>query len=133
MPAIAETPLPLPKTSCIVSSEFQTPTSNRFVRDNDATFGKKIFHVSKTHAKAMVDPHGVADDFWWEPMAVVAGSGALHGRSLSVSNWQYRHERVHVSHNAVYGRLNFIAWLIVDWDLDREGTGLGAAVRLANT
>jgi hypothetical protein len=33
MPAIAETPLPLPKTSCIVSPKLLTPTSNRFVGD----------------------------------------------------------------------------------------------------
>jgi hypothetical protein len=33
MPAIAETPLPLSKTSGIVSPELLTPTSNGFVGD----------------------------------------------------------------------------------------------------
>jgi hypothetical protein len=49
MPAIAETPLPLLKTSCIVSAELPTPTSNGFVGDRDAAFARR----SSTSRKLM--------------------------------------------------------------------------------
>ena len=48
MPAIAETPLPLPKTPCIVSPKLLTPVPNRFVGNNDASLCQQIFDVSET-------------------------------------------------------------------------------------
>jgi hypothetical protein len=84
MPGIAETPLSLLETFGIVGPELPAPSSDGFIRNNDATFGEKIFHVTEAHAEAMIDPDGVADDFRWEAESVVAGSGALHEMSLSV-------------------------------------------------
>jgi hypothetical protein len=71
MPAIAETPLPLLKTSCIVSAELPTPTSNGFVGDRDAAFRQKILHISEAHAERMTDPHGVTDDLRWKTVSAV--------------------------------------------------------------
>jgi hypothetical protein len=84
MPAIAEIPLALPKTSNIVRPELLTPTSNGFVGDYDAAFGEKIFNISEAHAKAMIDPHGVTDNVRWKTVSVVTRPGISHELSLSI-------------------------------------------------
>jgi hypothetical protein len=70
---------------CIAGSEFSAPLSDRFERDNDSTFGQEIFDITEAHTETMIDPHGIADDFRWESVSTVAGSGGLHGLSLSAA------------------------------------------------
>jgi hypothetical protein len=86
MPAIAETPLPLPKTPCKVSRKLLTATSNGFVGDCDAAFGKKIFNISEAQAEAMIDPHGVTDNLRWKTVSMVTRSRISHELSLSIRN-----------------------------------------------
>ena len=85
MPDIAEPTLFLLKTFCIVGPELPAPPPDGFVGNKDAAFREKILHVSEAHAEAMIDPHGVTNDFRWKAVSVITGSGLLHGMSLSVS------------------------------------------------
>ena len=71
MPDVALSPLLLSELSSILRSELPTPETDRFVRDNDATLGQQILHVSKAECEAVVEPNGVADDFGWETMASI--------------------------------------------------------------
>jgi hypothetical protein len=68
----------------IVGSEFPAPLADGFVRNNDSAFGQKIFNITEAQTEAMINPHGVADDFQRETVSVVTGWGALHAMSLSV-------------------------------------------------
>jgi hypothetical protein len=52
--------------------------------DNDSAFGEKILDISEAQAETMVNPDGVADDFWREPMAIIARPATFHRTSLSV-------------------------------------------------
>src|SRR5262249_53286834 len=85
MPDIAEATLPPLQFPNIGRTKLPTPMSNAFTGDDDAAFREKIFHISETHAEAIIDPHGVTNNFRWKTVSVVGGSGVHHGRSLSVS------------------------------------------------
>jgi hypothetical protein len=61
-----------------------TPESDRFIRDHDSPFGEKILDISEAQAETMVNPDGIADDFWRETMTVIARPVLLHGTSVSV-------------------------------------------------
>ena len=78
VPAIAETALTALQRSDIAGTELPTPDSNRFIRDDDSAFGEKILDISKAQAETMINPDGVADDFWREPMPVIARPAVLH-------------------------------------------------------
>ena len=52
--------------------ELDAPQSDRFVRNRDASLSEQLFDVSKAHAESVVEPDGVADDFRWKSIAVVA-------------------------------------------------------------
>lgn len=84
IPGIPEATLFLLKPSDVVGSEFSAPSPDGFVRNNDSAFGQKIFNITEAQTEAMIDPHGVTDDFRRETVSVVMGSGALHQMSLSV-------------------------------------------------
>src|SRR5262249_43335777 len=60
------------------------PYPDSFVRNKNAAFGQKIFHITEAETEAMIGPHRIADDFRRETVSVVTGSGTLHGRILSV-------------------------------------------------
>jgi hypothetical protein len=45
---------------------------------------QKILDISEAQAETMVNPDGVADDFWREPMAIIARPATFHRTSLSV-------------------------------------------------
>jgi hypothetical protein len=47
-----------------------TPESNRLIRDDDSAFGEKILDISEAPAETMVNPDGIADDFWRETITV---------------------------------------------------------------
>src|SRR5215472_10249979 len=84
IPGITETTLFLLQTSGIVGSEFPAPSPDGFIRNNDSAFGQQIFHIPEAQTEAMIDPHGVADDFRRDTVSVVTASGALQEMSLSV-------------------------------------------------
>ena len=66
VPNIAEAALTPLQFSDIVRTELPTPDSNRFIRDDDSPFGEKILDISEAQAETMVNPDGIADDFWKE-------------------------------------------------------------------
>ena len=84
VPNIAEAALTPLQFSGIARTELLTPESNRFIRDDDAAFGEKILHISEAQTETMVNPDGIADDFRWETMTVIAGPVVLHRSSVSV-------------------------------------------------
>ena len=76
---IAVTPvLPL-QSSDIERAELDAPETNRFSADSDASFSQKIFDIPGTEVESVVQPDGVADDVWWEPVTLVC----IHHRIVS--------------------------------------------------
>jgi hypothetical protein len=84
VPNISEAALTPLQFSGIVRTELLTPESNRFIRDDDSAFGQKILNISEAQAETMVNPDGIANDFWSETMTVIARPVVLHGTSVSV-------------------------------------------------
>ena len=84
VPNIAEAALAPFQFSGIVRTELLTPESNRFIRDDDSAFGEKVLDVTEDQAETMVNPDGLADDFWRETITVIARPVALHRTSVSV-------------------------------------------------
>jgi hypothetical protein len=68
--------------SGVARTELLTPDSNRFISDDDSTFGGKILDVSEAQAEAMVNPDGIVDDLWGETMTVIARPVVLHPTSV---------------------------------------------------
>ncbi len=66
----------------VVWTKPTAPLPNRFIGNLNSKFCQKIFDVAETEAEPVVQPNGVADDFWWEPMSVIQWFCVLHGRSL---------------------------------------------------
>lgn len=85
IPDVAEATLFRLQTLCIAGSEFSAPLADRFERDDDSAFGQQIFNITEAHTETVIDPHGIADDFRRESVSAVAGSGGLHGLSLSAA------------------------------------------------
>ena len=46
------------------------PETNSLVADRDATFGQKILDISMAWIEMIVEPDAVADDNWWESVAL---------------------------------------------------------------
>src|ERR1700675_130669 len=84
VPNIAQAALTPLQFSGLPRTELLTPKSNRFIRDDDPAFGEKILDISEAQAETMVNPDGIADDFWRETMTVIARPVVLHGTSVSV-------------------------------------------------
>lgn len=83
VPAMAEPASRPLETSSIARTELSAPDSNRFITNNDSAFGEKILDISEAQAETMVNPDGVADDFWRETVAVIARAIVLHRSSVS--------------------------------------------------
>jgi len=71
VPNVAEPPLLPPQISSIGRTEFLTPVSDRFIRNNDSSLREQVFYVSKAQGEPMVEPNSVADDFRRKAMASV--------------------------------------------------------------
>ena len=82
VPCVTETTLSTLQSASIFRSELYAPKSGRFVRDRDAALSEQVFDVSKAHAESVVEPDGVADDFGWESISVVARRVGSHRLSL---------------------------------------------------
>ncbi len=72
VPGVFQTTLFPSKGSCVDRTEFQTPVSDSFVRNDDATLSKQVFNVSKTQREAMLKPDAVSDDSRWETVTPVS-------------------------------------------------------------
>ena len=86
VPCVTETTLPTLQSSSVFRPELNAPQSDRFVRNRDASLSEQLFDVSKAHAESVVEPDGVADDFRWKSIAVVAWRIGLHWTILSVTS-----------------------------------------------
>jgi len=73
MPDVCQTTLFLFESSGVLCSELQTPETNSFVGNHDATFCQQVLNIPKAESEAMVKPHRVTDDFGREAVAFVAG------------------------------------------------------------
>jgi len=82
MPRIAYAALPFFEFSSIVRPKLLTPLPNRFICDGAPTFGEEFFDFTEAEAEPMVEPHGVADDFRRETMALVTELFGIHAPSL---------------------------------------------------
>tara|TARA_B110000238_G_scaffold152177_1_gene164315 strand:+ start:199 stop:465 length:267 start_codon:yes stop_codon:yes gene_type:complete len=49
----------------INSSEFDTPETDCFSADDDASFCEEIFNIAMTEVEAIITPDGVGNDIWW--------------------------------------------------------------------
>jgi hypothetical protein len=70
-PGIAQLSLTVSQPPGALAAEVQTPVADRFVGHHDIALGQQLLDVTKTHAKAMVNPDSVADDLVWQPVAAI--------------------------------------------------------------
>ena len=84
IPSIAEATLSPFQFPNLVWTELLTPTSNRFIRDDDASLSQQIFNIAEAQTETVVKPDSMANDFGRKPMALVTRAVRLHGRILSV-------------------------------------------------
>jgi len=56
-------------------AELQTPLPHRLIADGDPAFGQQLFDLAKAQAKAVVQPHGVTDDFRGKAMVLIPMRG----------------------------------------------------------
>ena len=73
MPNVAQSAFPAPQPSGISWPEFETPVSDRLVRNVDPSFRQEILNLAETERESMVEPYRVTDDRGWEAVAEVAG------------------------------------------------------------
>ena len=62
------------------STELDTPESNRFAADRDASFCQQILNISVTQVEAIVQPDSVGNDFGRESVALIC----IHLPSLTI-------------------------------------------------
>lgn len=73
VPRITQAALALLECARLGRTKLQTPLSDTFIRDENAAFSQELFDFTKAETEAMIEPHGVADDFRRETVALVAG------------------------------------------------------------
>jgi len=71
-PLIAAGRRPFTQAIRIGWTESSTPTSDSFVRYIDPALGEQAFDIAIAQAESVVQPHGVADDFFWKAAGVPA-------------------------------------------------------------
>jgi hypothetical protein len=77
MPNVTQSTLPFLEPSSVLRHELQTPETDGFVRNNDASLCKHVFDIPKAESETVIEPHSVADNFRWKAMPFVAGCHAL--------------------------------------------------------
>jgi hypothetical protein len=82
VPGIPSAPLSFFKFTRIGRSKLPTPLTNGSIRDSNATFGEKFFHLTKTEGEPMVKSHGVTDNFRGKTVTLIAGCFGIHHASL---------------------------------------------------
>ena len=52
-------------------TELCNPFRDGLKRDLNAALGRKVFNVTKTERKPIIEPDGMRDDFGWKTVAVI--------------------------------------------------------------
>lgn len=78
MPNITKPALPTLEASAVLGPELQSPTPDRLIGNDDASFCEQVFNIPEAHRKPVVGPHGVADDLGWESVAVISRFAFAH-------------------------------------------------------
>ena len=68
------------QTPGVYSSKFDTPKSDSFSTDGDASFGEEGCYIAVAQVEAVVEPDGVGNDIWRESVAFVC----IHEPILSI-------------------------------------------------
>jgi hypothetical protein len=58
------------QAAAINGSELDASDPDRFPSDGDSSFREQIFNISMAEVESEAVPDSVADDIWWEMMAV---------------------------------------------------------------
>jgi hypothetical protein len=61
-------------------TKLDAPEADRFAADSDPSLSEQILDVSVTQIEAMVQPHGIADDFGRESVTLIS----IHHRILPI-------------------------------------------------
>ncbi|MCP4284975.1 MAG: hypothetical protein GY792_11050 [Gammaproteobacteria bacterium] len=56
---------------------------NRFIRDGHSVLSQETLHIPQAQTRTTIEPNGVTDDFWWEPVSMVQLPGIFHAGSLA--------------------------------------------------
>ena len=68
----------------VYSSKFDTPKSNRFTANGDASFSQEIFNIAVAEVEAMIETDGVGNYVGWEPVSFVGiHPGTINDERLS--------------------------------------------------
>ncbi len=71
-------PAPATKLLCVGRSEFQTPSPDRFIRDDDATLQQQLLGQAQAQREPKVQPDRMGDDLLRETVTLVADGRFLH-------------------------------------------------------
>ncbi len=82
VPSITEATLPTLQASRVLRTKLEAPKPDRLVRNCDAAVRQQILNVPEAHTESMIQPYGVADDFCWNSISMVARRVAFHRPSL---------------------------------------------------
>ena len=82
IPGVAQAPLPAPQPPRVLRTKSATPLPNRLIGHRDPTLREEILGISETQAESVIQPHGVAYDFWRESVSGVADVWGIHRRSV---------------------------------------------------
>lgn len=62
----------------ILRSKLLAPLPNGFIGQRDAAFSQQFFHFAEAQTKAVIQPHGVANNFGRKTMSLVANRVGRH-------------------------------------------------------
>ena len=74
VPDVPQSTLSPPQRAGVFRSKLPAPGSNGFVGDSDATLRQEVLHVAEAEREAMVESHGMADDFGRKAVASIQRS-----------------------------------------------------------
>ena len=77
-PPILKRRPPATKLLCVGRSEFQTPSPDRFIRDDDATLQQQLLGQAQAQREPKVQPDRMGDDLLRETVTLVADGRFLH-------------------------------------------------------
>jgi len=52
----------------MILPQFQTPLSNRFITDFNATISENVFNITKAQCESMIEPNNMTDNLFWVAM-----------------------------------------------------------------
>ena len=67
--------------ACINGSELNAPESYRFSTDCDASLSQEIFDITVAEIESIIEPDGVGNDIWGEPVTFIG----IHRPILPIS------------------------------------------------